>query len=25
VETDPYKAARLMIDHIEAKRKALGI
>ncbi|PIU50010.1 MAG: carbon-monoxide dehydrogenase catalytic subunit [Desulfobacterales bacterium CG07_land_8_20_14_0_80_52_14] len=25
VETDPFKAARLMIDHIEAKRKALGI
>ncbi len=25
VEPDPFKAARLMIDHIEAKRKALGI
>ncbi|MCD6304711.1 MAG: anaerobic carbon-monoxide dehydrogenase catalytic subunit [Deltaproteobacteria bacterium] len=25
VETDPSKAARLMIDHIEAKRTALGI
>jgi carbon-monoxide dehydrogenase catalytic subunit len=25
VETDPFKAAKLMIDHIEAKRKALGI
>jgi len=25
VEPDPFKAARLMIDHMEAKRKALGI
>ena len=25
VEPDPFKAARLMIEHIEAKRKALGI
>ena len=25
VEPDPFKAARLMIDHIKAKRKALGI
>ena len=25
VETDPFKAAKLMIDHIEAKRTALGI
>ncbi|MDI6605020.1 MAG: anaerobic carbon-monoxide dehydrogenase catalytic subunit [Thermoanaerobacteraceae bacterium] len=25
VEPDPHKAAQLMIDHIEAKRKALGI
>lgn len=25
VETDPFKAARLIIDHIMAKRKALGI
>lgn len=25
VETDPFKAARLMIDHIAAKRAALGI
>ena len=25
VETDPFKAAQLMIDHIMAKRRALGI
>jgi len=25
VETDPFKAAKLMIDHIEEKRTALGI
>jgi carbon-monoxide dehydrogenase catalytic subunit len=25
VEPDPFKGARLMIDHIEAKRSALGI
>jgi carbon-monoxide dehydrogenase catalytic subunit len=25
VEVDPYKAAQLMVDHILAKRKALGI
>jgi carbon-monoxide dehydrogenase catalytic subunit len=25
VETDPFKAAKLMIDHIAAKRAALGI
>ena len=25
VEVDPFKAAQLMIDHIDAKRKALGI
>ena len=25
VETDPFKAAKLMIDHIEEKRAALGI
>jgi anaerobic carbon-monoxide dehydrogenase catalytic subunit len=25
VEPDPFKAAKLMIDHIESKRKALGI
>ena len=25
VETDPFKAAQLMIDHIDAKRQALGI
>ena len=25
VETDPFKAAKLMIDHIDAKREALGI
>ncbi len=25
VEPDPFKAARLMIDHMEAKRKGLGI
>ncbi len=25
IEPDPFKAARLMIDHIDAKRQALGI
>ena len=25
VEMDPFKAAKLMIDHIAAKRAALGI
>jgi len=25
VEPDPFKAAQLMIDHIDAKRQALGI
>jgi carbon-monoxide dehydrogenase catalytic subunit len=24
-EADPVKSARLMIDHIDAKRKALGL
>jgi carbon-monoxide dehydrogenase catalytic subunit len=25
VEVDPFKAAKLMVDHIEEKRKGLGI
>jgi len=25
VETDPFKAAQLMIDHINVKRQAIGI